>query len=193
MPAYLDALKRALVPLGEAMQGRTLVLFTSHSAVQNAERALREPLEALGVGVMAQGVDGTPRQLVEAYARNPKAVLLGTSSFWEGVDLSGGLIKALVISRLPFNVPTDPVFAARSEQYEDPFGQYGLPLAVLRFRQGFGRLIRGAEDRGIVLLMDKRVQSRRYGAEFLKSLPPCTVRQAPIAELARIAKEWLGG
>ncbi|MDP3062731.1 MAG: helicase C-terminal domain-containing protein [Chloroflexota bacterium] len=190
-PGYLDALRRALVPLGEAMQGRTLALFTSHSAVDNAQRALREPLEALGVGVMAQGIDGTPRQLVEAFTRNPKAVLLGTSSFWEGVDLSGGLVKALVICRLPFNVPMDPVFAARSEQYEEPFAQYALPLAVLRFRQGFGRLIRGKEDRGIVLVMDRRVQSRRYGAAFLKSLPQCSVRQVPIAELARVAKEWL--
>jgi DNA polymerase-3 subunit epsilon/ATP-dependent DNA helicase DinG len=97
----------------------------------------------------------------------------------------------LVIVKLPFAVPSDPIVAARSETFEDPFNEYSLPEAILTFRQGFGRLIRTATDRGVVVIMDRRVLSKRYGRAFLESLPACTVRTGPLQDLPAISAQWL--
>ena len=118
-------------------------------------------------------------------------MLLGTRSFWEGVDVPGEALSVLVIVKLPFDVPSDPLVAARSETYEDPFNEYQLPGAILRFRQGFGRLIRTQADRGVVAILDRRVLTKQYGRAFLESLPRCTVKIAPLAELPRAAVKWL--
>ena len=99
----------------------------------------------------------------------------------------------MVIARLPFSVPTDPIFAARSETFDDPFGEYAVPQAILRFRQGFGRLIRSRTDRGVVVILDKRVLTKSYGAAFLNSLPPCTVKRGSIEDLPREAARWIEG
>jgi DNA polymerase-3 subunit epsilon/ATP-dependent DNA helicase DinG len=96
-----------------------------------------------------------------------------------------------VVARLPFTVPTDPVFVARSELYDEPFAQYAVPQAVLRFKQGFGRLIRRKTDRGVVAVLDRRIKSRGYGGTFLRSLPPCTVREEPLRNLPRVVSDWL--
>ena len=166
-------------------------LFTSHASLQAARSGIKESLERDGYKVMAQGVDGPPRALLEAFLNEPKSALLGTASFWEGVDIPGGALKALVVARLPFNVPTEPVFAARSQLFEDPFNQYAVPQSVLRFRQGFGRLIRGEEDRGVVIVLDQRIASRRYGRVFLESLPECTRFNGSLRELAGEVERWL--
>ena len=105
--------------------------------------------------------------------------------------MPSGVVKVLVLVRLPFNVPTDPVFAARSEQYDDSFSQYAVPQAVLRFRQGFGRLIRNSRDRGLVVIMDRRLISKGYGRTFLDSIPECSVRTAPMASIAEEIVQWL--
>jgi Rad3-related DNA helicase len=118
-------------------------------------------------------------------------VLLGTRSFWEGVDIVGEALSCLVITRIPFAVPTDPVFAARAETFTDAFNQFYLPDAILRFRQGFGRLIRSKEDYGIVAVLDKRILTKTYGRTVLRSLPRCTARQGPLASLPRSAARWL--
>ena len=102
-----------------------------------------------------------------------------------------GVLKALVIARLPFNVPTEPTFAARSEQFEEPFNQYAIPQAILRFRQGFGRLMRRANDSGIVVIMDHRVMSKTYGQSFLNPLPECTVRTGPLTTLTTLIGKWI--
>ena len=116
--------------------------------------------------------------------------MLGTSSFWEGVDLAGEALKVLLVARLPFSVPTEPVFAARSELYEDPFNDYALPQAILRLRQGFGRLIRSRSDKGVAVILDRRVLSRRYGKVLLDSLPPVTLRTCPLRQLPDQIKSW---
>jgi len=103
----------------------------------------------------------------------------------------GEALSCLVIARLPFPVPDDPIIAARSEAYEDPFGQYAVPQTVLRFRQGFGRLIRSKTDRGIVVVLDKRVLTKYYGSVFIDSLPECTIQQGSVQELPRIAAGWI--
>jgi DNA polymerase-3 subunit epsilon/ATP-dependent DNA helicase DinG len=117
---------------------------------------------------------------------------LGTRAFWEGVDIPGDALSVLVITKLPFDVPSDPIIAARSETFEDPFNEYHLPEAILRFRQGFGRLIRTQYDRGIVVILDRRVLTKRYGKSFIEALPTCTVKVDSVINLPAIASRWLG-
>jgi DNA polymerase-3 subunit epsilon/ATP-dependent DNA helicase DinG len=104
----------------------------------------------------------------------------------------GEALSCLVVTRLPFDVPSDPVFAARAETFDDPFNQYATPQAILRFRQGFGRLIRSKSDRGIVVVLDRRVLTKAYGQQFIQSLPPTTLRKGPLADLPRHAAQWVG-
>ena len=106
--------------------------------------------------------------------------------------MPGSTLSAVLITKLPFDVPTDPLIAARTELYEDSFNEYYLPEAILKFRQGFGRLIRTASDRGIVAILDRPELSKAYGRLFLESLPNCTLRQGPVVGLARAATTWLG-
>jgi DNA polymerase-3 subunit epsilon/ATP-dependent DNA helicase DinG len=168
-----------------------MVLFTSHSALQATYRAIKRPLESEGILVLGQRLDGSPRQLVERLKGHPETVLLGTNSFWEGVDVVGDALSLLVISKLPFSVPSDPIFAARSELFDEPFQQYAIPQAVLRFKQGFGRLIRSSTDRGVCVILDRRMVSRRYGKSFVYSLPDCTVEVGRSADLPSRAAGWL--
>lgn len=191
-PLYQKAVHQTLLQLCAATEGRTLVLFTSHAQLRAAYQAIYQPLARQGVLVLGHGVTGTPRrQLLNTFKTNPKTVLLGASSFWEGVDVVGDALSVLVITRLPFSVPTDPVIAARSELFEDPFSEYSLPQAILRFRQGFGRLIRSQLDRGVAVILDRRVQTKSYGSMILKSLPACTVRTPTTADVPGLAKKWL--
>jgi len=190
--SYQQALKQTLIDLGRTCRGRTLVLFTSHAALRSILTAIQAPLEEEGILVLGQGVDGSPKQLQDTFRANPETVLLGTASFWEGIDIAGDTLSVLVIARLPFNVPTDPVFSARSALFDDPFNQYAIPQAAIRFKQGFGRFIRSKSDRGVLVVFDKRLQTMNYGSAFLDSIPLCTVVRGSSRELpARVAK-WLG-
>ena len=190
--AYQEALEEAIADAAIAADGRTMALFTSHASLQAVASAIRANLQARGITVLAQAVDGTPPQLARRFLEEPRSVLLGTASFWEGVDFAGEALKVLLVARLPFNVPTEPVFAARSEVYEDPFGEYAVPEAVLRLRQGFGRLIRTKTDKGVAVILDRRVTSRRYGRSFLEALPPVTMSTCDLHQLADEIKGWLG-
>ena len=109
---------------------------------------------------------------------------MGTRSFWEGVDIPGDDLSAVVIAKLPFAVPSDPIFAARSETYANSFQDFAVPDAILRFRQGFGRLIRRRSDRGVVAIFDSRIIGKSYGVSFLESLPDCTVQSGTLDKLA---------
>jgi ATP-dependent DNA helicase DinG len=188
---YQRAIERGLIELAAATQGRLLGLFTSYAQLRQTAQAIA-PRLALGNITVFDQSDGTSRQaLVDGFVKTERAVLLGTRSFWEGVDIPGEDLSVVAIVRLPFSVPTDPIFAARSELYENSFMQYAVPDAVLRFRQGFGRLIRTKTDRGVVVLFDNRVITKRYGQVFLDSLPGCTVRRGPLADLPRAASDWI--
>jgi len=192
-PYYQKTAERVLTDLCRATKGRTLVLFTSYSQLRATHKAITPPLEEEGIVVLGQSLDGSRRQLLESFKSDRKTVLLGTRSFWEGIDVVGEALSCLAIARLPFSVPTDPIFAARSEAFEDPFGQYAVPEAILRFRQGFGRLIRSKTDRGVVVILDKRVLTKPYGSAFLNSLPTCTVRCGSIEDLPSEAARWIEG
>lgn len=189
---HQGALNRALIATAKATGGRMLVLFTSYAALKRTSRDITGPLAREEIYVLEQGEGASPNTLLESFKATDRAVLLGTRSFWEGVDVPGEALQIVVITKLPFDVPTDPLIAARSEMYEDSFYEYYLPEAILKFRQGFGRLIRTQSDRGIVAIFDKRVMTKQYGRLFIESLPRCTLRQGPLANLARQAGEWLG-
>jgi DNA polymerase-3 subunit epsilon/ATP-dependent DNA helicase DinG len=173
---YQQAVERGIIELAAALNGRVLGLFTSYSHLRQTAQAITPRLALGNIAVYDQS-DGSSRQaLLEGFRSAEKAVLLGTKSFWEGVDIPGESLSALVIVRLPFAVPTDPIFAARSETYSNSFDEYAVPEAILRFRQGFGRLIRTRSDRGVVTVFDRRIVSKSYGANFLEALPDCTVQ-----------------
>lgn len=189
---YQKAVERALVQLCTATRGRTLALFTAYQQLKQTAQAIRDPLRRAGVDVYDQA-DGVSRSsLLDSFKASTGAVLLGTKSFWEGVDVPGEALSVLVIVKLPFDVPSDPIIAARSETFERPFDQYSVPEAILKFRQGFGRLIRTKSDKGVVVILDKRVQTKNYGRLFIDSLPACTLRKAPLAQLPTEATRWLG-
>ena len=120
-----------------------------------------------------------------------KAVLLGTRSFWEGVDIPGPALSCVVITRIPFAVPSDPIVSARADTFDDPFSQYSIPQAILMFRQGFGRLIRTKADRGVVAIFDRRVLSKSYGQAFLDSLPSVTEKRGSVTNLPTAAEDWI--
>jgi DNA polymerase-3 subunit epsilon/ATP-dependent DNA helicase DinG len=190
---YQEAVSRVLTELCSATQGQTLVLFTSYAALKATLASIRPPLEKESILVLGQGIDGSSKRLLEEFKSQPKAVLLGTASFWEGVDVAGEALSVLVMVKLPFNVPTDPIFTARSEVFPKPFEQYALPQAALRFKQGFGRLIRSKTDRGVIVVLDSRLKNKFYGKVFLNSIPPCTVVSSSSKELPTAVIEWLKG
>lgn len=190
-PKYQRAIEQVLVDLAKVSHGRMLVLFTANNALRQTYRAIQEPLEEAGITVLGQGIDGSRRTLLERFKEFPGTVLLGTTSFWEGVDVVGDALSVLVIAKLPFSVPSDPIYAARSEGLQDPFGEYAVPQAILRFKQGFGRLIRSRDDRGIVVSLDKRLLTKKYGQTFLNSLPDTMVRKGPAKRLPELAERFL--
>ncbi|MBT4840831.1 MAG: hypothetical protein HON91_00115, partial [Anaerolineae bacterium] len=189
---YAESMELALTRLGIAAGGRTLALFTSYAQLKKTSQAIAAPLKKEGIVVFEQGGGASPNSLLESFKESDAAVLLGTRSFWEGVDIPGDDLSIVAIAKIPFGVPSDPLIAARSELYENAFHQYYLPESILQFRQGFGRLIRSAHDRGIVVIFDRRVQTKQYGRLFIESLPQCTTKVAPLHELAEVASQWLG-
>jgi DNA polymerase-3 subunit epsilon/ATP-dependent DNA helicase DinG len=190
-PRYQSMLESALIDLVRATRGRTLVLFTSYSQLRNTANAVRERLGEDDILLLEQGGGGSRAHLLERFKSAERCVLFGTRSFWEGIDVTGESLSCVVIAKLPFDVPDDPIFSARSETYADGFNDYSLPNAILRFRQGFGRLIRTRSDRGVVVCMDRRLLTKAYGQEFLRSLPDCTRRQGTLTELPEVARRWI--
>lgn len=189
---YQHAVERGLIQLCKATGGRTLALFTSYEQLRRTSQAIAGPLAEAGIVVYEQGEGASPHTLLESFKSSEGAVLLGTRAFWEGVDIPGQALSVLAIIRLPFDVPSDPIVAARAETFESPFYEYQVPEAILRFRQGFGRLIRTQSDRGVVAVFDKRLITKEYGRLFLDSLPECTRRRGRLADLPRVAAKWLG-
>ena len=177
--------------IAERLEGRTLVLFTGYSPLRRVHSLLRERLERQRIALLGQGLDGTRRQILRSFLEDPRTVLLGTSSFWEGVDIPGERLRCVVIDKLPFPVPTDPLVRARTQGLRDPFAQYVLPVAVIRLRQGFGRLLRGHGDHGAVVLCDERLSTREYGDVFLRALPPAAQTRAIVGDVPDLVSAFV--
>lgn len=174
---YADAISDLIIKAVKASRGNALILFTSYTLLETVYKNIYGELENDGILALKQGA--FPRgRLLDKFRIEDNSVLFATDSFWEGVDVPGDALKLVIIARLPFRVPTEPIIEARVEYLEsqglNSFMDYSLPVAVLKFKQGFGRLIRTKTDKGAVLVLDKRVISKFYGKFFLNSLPDCT-------------------
>lgn len=187
-----EATTAALRQLLVTTRGRAFALFTSFAALQRAYRDLAPTLESHGMLPLCQGSEDR-QALLERFRATRGAVLFGTDSFWEGVDVPGDALVLVVIAKLPFGVPSEPLQLARAEAVEkrggSAFAELALPQAVLKLKQGFGRLIRNHGDRGAVVILDRRLVTRHYGRAFLDSLPPARIEVAPLAALLPLIAE----
>lgn len=186
-PSYLAAATDEIRGILRASEGRAFVLFTSYQQMQAAFKIL-EP--ALPYPCLIQG-SGSRTRLLDRFRRTSNAVLFATSSFWQGIDVKGDSLSAVIIDKLPFQVPSDPLVEARIREVEESggsaFGEYQVPAAILRLKQGFGRLIRSRTDRGILAILDSRLRTKPYGRLFVSSLPGYAVTDS-VADLGRFMK-----
>ena len=190
-PAVEEALADAILPLVRAAGGRSLALFTAHGTMRRVADRIRQTLEGSGIALAVQGPDGSPAQVIAALRDNPRTAAFGVASLWTGVDVPGDNLSQLIICRLPFDRPNDPIQSARADRYENPFIEHQVPTAILKLRQGVGRLIRTVDDRGVIVLLDNRVATKRYGARFLGALPPAPIEEAPLHHIAGAVASFL--
>ncbi len=176
-PTFLDRATEEITRILEITRGRAFCLFTSYSQMKEIHERLGRKVD---FPLLLQGTK--PRSaLLERFRTTKNAVLLATASFWQGVDVPGEQLSCVIIDRLPFAVPSDPIVAARVRALEEdgrnPFAEYQVPEAVLALKQGFGRLIRSRSDRGVLVILDNRIQRMQYGRIFLESLPEYATTQ----------------
>jgi ATP-dependent DNA helicase DinG len=189
-------LQAAILALLRVTKGSAFVLFTSYGLLRKLARELGEELAEMGMTLLVQGT-AQRDELLRRFRSESHAVLFGTDSFWAGVDVVGPALQSVIITKLPFRVPTEPVIEARTEYIDqhggNSFREYTVPLAVIKFRQGFGRLIRSRTDYGMVAILDRRVIERYYGKWFLQSLPQCTTVVQPLEDVVQAADSFLAG
>lgn len=193
---YVASISAHIEKIALQVQGRMLVLFTSYEMLKATYEELKHHSQLEDFVIIGQGISGGSRtKLAKSFQQFQKSILLGTNSFWEGVDLQDESISCLIIVRLPFASPDEPIFEAKSqhikEQGGNAFNDLSLPQAILRFKQGFGRLIRKDKDKGIVFIFDKRIVTKWYGEKFIQSLPDIDVHYEPLSKLLSVLNEWL--
>ncbi|HEU5375932.1 MAG TPA: exonuclease domain-containing protein [Ktedonobacteraceae bacterium] len=191
MPQYQRHLDEAIVQLASSLDGHLVVLFTSHAALRGSYAGVKQSLEARGILVLGHGVDGSPRQLWQMFRDQERVVLLGTGAFWDGVDEVSRPPACVLVARLPMPVLNDPPMAARTEQYSDQLHQVTVPMAALRMRRALNRLAWSNDKRNAVIIFDRRVVSKEYGATIIHSLPQCSQRQGPVSHMPEVILDWL--
>ncbi|MCL1873591.1 MAG: exonuclease domain-containing protein [Clostridiales bacterium] len=192
---YTAAVAKTLEKLLSASRGRAVVLFTSHYQLRAVYQALLSPLAARGLVLLAHGINGSRAGLLQRFKKEANCCLLGANSFWEGIDVVGEALSLVIVVRLPFWPPNSPTMSARLEKIEaqggSSFFQYSLPQALIRFKQGFGRLIRSGEDRGVFCVLDRRIIEKNYGRKFITSLPQMKIQCANSNKIAETISKWL--
>lgn len=194
---YIDSIIPVIFQTAKIFGGKTLVLFTSHRMLRETYLKLMPQLEQAGIGLFGHKIDGGRTRLTEEFRKAKNAVLFGASSFWEGIDLQGDILKCVIIVRLPFAPPNAPIVEARLEELvknnKDAFSCYSLPEAVIKLKQGFGRLIRAEDDDGVVVVLDRRIVDRKYGRRFLNSLPTKTHFKGDTPAILKKINNWALG
>ncbi|MFZ0391380.1 MAG: helicase C-terminal domain-containing protein, partial [Calditrichia bacterium] len=195
-PRYRTAVQEFVQQLLFEQRRGVLILFTSYGMLNDLYGSLKLVCQAEQIPLFAQGKSGSRHAIINQFKQIPHSVLLGTDSFWEGIDVPGKSLEILLITKLPFDVPSEPVIQAKAEQIQkrggNPFIEYTIPEAVIRFRQGFGRLIRSRADYGAVIVLDNRLTRKMYGRIFLQSLPVKSLLFNSSDELWEKLLMWFG-
>lgn len=191
---YQQWVEMALPRLIKAAKGRTLVLFTSYESLKSAYKNVKLLLSGFSGRIMRQGEDDNSK-LLDSFRKENESVLFATDSFWQGVDVPGESLSQVIIVKLPFTVPNDPVFVARAEAIEkrggNSFMELSVPEAVIKFRQGIGRLIRKSDDKGVVVVLDRRIYEKSYGSIFISSMPECKKSYKSLSEITKEVENFI--
>ncbi|HEV2471533.1 MAG TPA: helicase C-terminal domain-containing protein, partial [Chthonomonadales bacterium] len=190
-PQYQRHLDDAIINLATMLDGQVVVLFTSYSALRSSYAAVKPLLESRNILTLGHGIDGSPRQLWQMFQQQERIVLLGTGSFWDGSEEVNRPPACILVSRLPMPVLNDPPVAAMAEQYSDQLHQVTVPLASLRVRRALNRLAWSGTGRNAVILFDRRVLSKEYGATVLHTLPRCSQRRGAVSHMPEFILDWL--
>jgi Rad3-related DNA helicase len=188
--SYHAQFETLIVSLARALEGDVIAIFPSHAALRTAAMGIRRTLERYDILVLAQGIDGSARQLWQSFYGQPRTVLLGAGTFWDGAEQRGRPPACVVVARTPFPPQSDPLVAARADVWADPQAQFMTPQAALKQRQALGGLAWSHTRRNAVVLFDRRLQTRGYGATIIGALPQCELYQAPAADLAERIADW---
>lgn len=192
---YIEAVAEAIVQTVLISEGRCFVLFTSQDMLRKTVELIQDTNLLEDYMLFAQGMtSGSRMRLLKSFQRFSKSVLFGTNSFWEGVDVPGDSLSVIIMVRLPFSSPDDPLFRKRAELLtqngRNPFTAYSLPEAILRFRQGFGRLIRSSSDKGVFIVLDRRIETKSYGSDFLQAIPNIPVKKVTLENMVLELENW---
>ena len=192
---YVDSISRYLKELLIGIDGKALVLFTSHKHLSDCYYGIKQELEKAKIPVYCQGKQMSDKNLINAFKEKEGAVLMGTDSFWEGIDVPGRSLSYVIVVKLPFDVPTDPIVMARMEQVAEvgrsSFFDYVVPKAVVKFKQGIGRLIRSKAEKGAVIILDKRVKNKGYGKSFINAITARKVSPEDLPSMVASLKLWV--
>ena len=192
---YVEAISHAIIQVARTVNGRCFVLFTSQDMLKNTVELVQDSNLLNDFVLFAQGVSsGSRLKLLKSFQKYNKSILFGTNSFWEGVDVPGDGLAAVIIVRLPFSSPEEPIFKAKSKAMAEAglnsFQQLALPEAILRLKQGFGRLIRSSQDKGIFVILDRRIDSKSYGDQFIQAIPSKTIEKVPLQHMVTQLEHW---
>nr|WP_106784727.1 ATP-dependent DNA helicase DinG [Lysinibacillus timonensis] len=192
---YVESIALAITSIVRTTNGRCFVLFTAQDMLRNTVELIQESELLQEYLIFAQGVTpGSRTRLLKSFQKFNHSVLFGTNSFWEGVDVPGDGLSVIIVVRLPFTAPDEPTFKAKSIKLQDqgrnPFKDLSLPEAIIRFKQGFGRLIRTSSDKGAFIVLDRRIETKSYGIEFIESLPPISVKKLTLQDMVLELEHW---